>query len=361
MNRKPILKVHGALLLVLVLISCTDSALDPVFYALEQEKSLIDDRGFPDDAVVQRIVRYVSAPDRYFAAAGALYWRTATGNWSPINPPESGALCTNVEIFGNQLLAAYLRTDNTGRLYQRNALLDNSWSRVTDPSNLPDDVQVGLLKTVGINLFVSTLEAGANNLYYSSSLPNFTPTNLTALPSGPIIDIASDGSNYWVSVGTALYWDDPVGLGSLVLYPNLDAPTTTQPFGSLYYTATGGGRLYLAGGSGRLFCRSAGGWTASAPVQVDGKDVPFTTFVEPSGAPGTDVFVGTKTYGYYSIPAGDITSTLTRSPSYTISALYNGAILSMLFDGSASVFLGTYGSGLWRGDYSSGTWNWKQE
>jgi hypothetical protein len=366
MNQKTILSTGCFLLLALVLFSCTDSNLAPVFYALEQEKSLVDDRGFPDDAVVQRIV---TAGTRYFAAAGALYTRNTTGgNWSTIAPPESGALCTNVEIFGaapTQLLAAFISVGNTGLgLWQRNAAdLTGSWSRVLD-SNLDGNVQVGLLKSVNGNLFVSTLEASAYSLYYAGAPLIFLPTNVSAtMLDGPINDIASDGANYWATVGTALYWDNGAGLSNLVIYPGADAPTTTRPFGSLYYTATGGGRLFLAGGSGKLFLRSVGAWTTSGTVQVDSKDVPFTTFIELSGTPGTDVYAGTKTYGYYSIPAGDITGTLTRSPSYTISALYNGAILTMLFDGTTSLFLGTYGSGLWRGDWVGGPepWSWKQE
>jgi hypothetical protein len=352
MNRKTILKIGGFLLLTLVFFSCTDTALPPVFYAIEQEKSLVDDRGFPDDAVVQRIVTDGAS---YFAAAGALYTRTLTGNWSPIDPPVPGALCTNVEIFGTQLLAAYMSVGNTGLgLWQRNVNLGDYWSRIGDP-NLDGDVQVGLLKTVSGNLFVSTLAAGTYSLYFSNLLPGFTPTNLTAQPisGGPISDIAGVGANYWVTVGSTL-WS-----GTAPLFSDFAAvsgePTTSRSFGGLYYSSSTN-TLYLAA-DGKFYAKvGAGAWAASSSVAVDGKSVQFTGFVELTGL-GGDIYAGTKGYGYY------VTGTLTRSPSYTISALYNGAILTMLFNGSTSLFLGTYGSGLWRGDYVGGPepWAWKQE
>ena len=42
---------------LLALTSCRDLALDPVFYALSQEQPLGDDRGFPDEASVSRMVK----------------------------------------------------------------------------------------------------------------------------------------------------------------------------------------------------------------------------------------------------------------------------------------------------------------
>jgi len=357
MNRNRILKLAGFLLLALALFSCTDTNLAPVFYALEQEKSLIDDRGFPDDAVVQRLVQN-GLGGRYFAAAGNLYWREANSasNWSRIAPPVSGALCTNVEIFGAAptcLVAAYMLPDNTGLgLYYRNAdLVSDNWNPV---SGLPSNAQVGLLRNINdTNLFVSILSGGTYSLYYSSTFPTFTPTNLTAtMTTGPISDISLAGTTYWVSVGSALY-----STTDLIIFSADSTVSTARAFAGLFISS--GGTLYLAA-DGKFYTGNGtpGSWTAHPVPAVDSKSVQFTTFVETSGLPGSHVYAGTGGYGYYD------TDTLARSPSYTISDLYDGAILSMLYDGSTSppsLLLGTYNSGLWRGDWTGSTWAWKQE
>jgi len=368
MNRNRILKLAGFLLLALALFSCTDTNLAPVFYALEQEKPLIDDRGFPDDAVVQRLVQN-GLGGRYFAAAGNLYWRDANSasNWSRIAPPVSGALCTNVEIFSSQLVAAYFTSGNTGLgLWQRKPDLSDSWAQVSD-ATLPANANVGLLKTVGGNLFVSTYDGSYYNLYFATTitpLSDFLPTGLPAVTSGngPITDIESDGTNYWVSVGKTLYWDNGGGLSNLTPYTGVLVPTATTALGGLYYSTTSTS-LYLAGDNGKVFRRIGGDWEESSVIKVDNKAVSFTVFAELAGLTG-DIYAGTSINGYYSIPGGDIHGTFTRSPSYTISDLYDGAILSMLYDGSTSppsLLLGTYNSGLWRGDWTGSTWAWKQE
>jgi hypothetical protein len=211
----------------------------------------------------------------------------------------------------------------------------------------------------GTGLFASTLSAGTYGLYHSSSLPAFTATNLTATTtSGPISDIAFDSTNYWVSVGSELY-SGTAALSDFAAYTGVDKPTTVRAFGGLFRSS--GGTLYLAA-DGRFYTNAGAGWSSSLAVTVDSKKVQFTHFVEISAPPlaTADVYAGTKGYGYY------VTSSLARSPSYTISALFDGAILSMLFDGDSDplhpvLLLGTYSSGLWRGDWVGSTWVWKQE
>lgn len=98
--------------------------------------------------------------------------------------------------------------------------------------------------------------------------------------------------------------------------------------------------------------------------------VHFTSFVLPAidNSPANTVYVGTQGQGYFRIPGGDVTGgagTLTREPSYNITALYTGALNHLFYDGGTlpqRLFLCTNGSGLWRGEYAgSGIWTWKQE
>jgi hypothetical protein len=171
------------------------------------------------------------------------------------------------------------------------------------------------------------------------------------MTTGPISDVAFDSSTYWATVGSRLY----SSTDAFDTFSTDSDVSTTRAFGGLYYSDTLG-KLYLAA-DGRIYSRTGGGWSGSSKITVDSKSVQFTTFVEISAPLSTDVYAGTKGYGYY-------TGSLVRSPSYTISALFDGAILSMLYDGSGAkpvLLLGTYNSGLWRGDWSGSTWEWKQE
>jgi len=349
-NRNIVLKIGCFLILALVMLSCTDTNLSPVFYAVEHEKSLVDDRGFPDDAVVQRIIQNVPGGN-YFAAAGTLYTRApGGGTWSPISAPVTGALCTNVEIFSGQLVAAFLLPDDTGALYY-STVSPISWNPV---SGLPAGAQIGLLRNIGTELFVSTLSGGTYNLYdYTNiTIPTVTTTNLTAtMTTGPISDVALAGTTYWATVGSTLY-------SSADIFNTFAADSTVSTngaFDGLFLSS--GGTLYLAA-DGKFYTNPGTGWVASSSITVEGNSVQFTTFVETSGLPGSHVYAGTGGYGYYD------TSTLERLPFYTISALYDGAILSMLYDGSGAtpvLLLGTYNSGLWRGDWDGANWQWKQE
>jgi hypothetical protein len=348
MNRNILLKIGGFLILALAMLSCTNTNLSPVFYAVEHEKSLVDDRGFPDDAVVMRIIQNGTA--NYFAAALTLYTRTAGGGtWSSISPPVAGALCTNVEIFSGQLVAAFMLPDNTGGLFYRPVDLSTPWVQV---SGLPAGAQIGLLRNTGTELFVSTLSSGTYGLYHSTALPTLTATNLTAtMTTGPISDVALAGTTYWATVGSTLY-------SSADIFNTFAADSTVSTngaFDGLFLSS--GGTLYLAA-DGKFYTNPGTGWVASSSITVEGNSVQFTTFVETSGLPGSHVYAGTGGYGYYD------TSTLERLPFYTISALYDGAILSMLYDGSGAtpvLLLGTYNSGLWRGDWDGANWQWKQE
>ncbi len=103
-------------------------------------------------------------------------------------------------------------------------------------------------------------------------------------------------------------------------------------------------------------------------IEASEDTVPFTQFLEidPSSSI-SDMIVGTAGYGYYVLPAGDITAAVVvtnRSPNYNISEMYNGVLLSFYKDPGAAdnpIFACTVGSGLWRADYDGSAWVWKQE
>ena len=376
---------------LLALTSCRDLGLDPVFYTLSKEQPLGDNRGFPDAASVFKMVKIsitTPAGDYYVAAAGTLYIR-GTGpsdTWTVVDPPTglANAMCNTLEVFGTQIYAGFYNSSNgTGYgLYTASlAALPLSWGA---PVVAMQDTEITLLKTVGTQLFVATNANGSNEnaLYYSADGTAFTAVNWGGSPPSAdigFIDVAqaTSGLSYWILVGAYLYQSTALA-GPFAVYSGGADPRPVSPLSGL--PASGGlvddgTALYVSAGGGYLYRTADGGinWTKSSIIRDD-KDNPvhftsFVSFVAPITSDTGAVYVGTQGQGYHRIPGGDVTGatgTLTREPtSYSITALYDGAINFFFYDGAvspANLFLCTNRSGLWRGDYASGsTWTWKQE
>jgi hypothetical protein len=394
MKNKALLLALALLAALLALSSCRDTSLDPVFYALATEQPLADDRGFPDEVTVERILK---VPDigggRYFAAAGRLYTRGdgATDKWSVIDFPASltNVLCNTLEVFnggsGDYLYVGFFDTSGVGRgLWRADpatfdpATSSITWEQLMD-SNVFDGKQIIMIRAVGTRLFVSTRSGNANALCSGTDGTTFAAASLTPAPPTdiPITDAAQDSyaSNYWLIVGSLLYKDTAGNLSfdhfAGKFPPNPDPPAGRPDagdttFGGLFDNGT---TFYISAGNGRLFSTADGGgtWT-TVPKRIDdssGDPIPFTVFVQPAVDATGAAYVATKGYGYYRFPGGDITATPVRSPDYSISQLYSGAINDFLYDGSTSperLFLATARSGLWRGEFAGGSsWTWKQE
>lgn len=368
--RNGLLALLAPILLALALLAgCRNQTLDPVFYALENEKPLTDDRGLEDEATIHRIVQ---VGNRYFAAAGALFTRTsgADERWSAVAPPVAGALCNTLELFGGQLYAGFVSTGGTGLGLYR---FDPDpypdpvvWEQITDAVDFGASPQLTLLKAAGGELFAAVFSGAAYKLTRSASgdTDTFAEVSWLSVPAAaqPVVDVASNGTGtFWAIVGAKLYRDTGGGF-------DLPATTTSasRAYGGLFWSS--GGTLYLASDNGRLYSSIDDGatWTSSAAILDDDEDpVPFTCFVAPAVAVG-DLYAGSRGCGYYRIPGGDVTALADsmRRPSYTISLLYNGAVNTMLYDGATvpeSLLIGTSGAGLWRGDWTGSDWLWKQE
>jgi hypothetical protein len=388
--RRSILAIAAAVALLLVLFACSNTELPPIFYTLETERPLTENRNLPANITVQRIaVATTVTPNRFFIAANTLYTRlegTAT-EWSAVeltNAP-AGTLCNNLAAFsgsGSEILyAAFNNVSGAG---------EGLWSGTPGPSvtwtqvggGLPADKQVGLIKVVDVAdtpadptddyLFVSTNE---HSLYYSNDGTTFTRVKLAGadVVGATITDVAYDGTDFWVTAGATLYAQTTAAPPTdCAAQTAAGTPTTTVSFASLHHSGVNA-KLYLATKDGLLYSHpDAGSWSAATTVEVS--DVPvlrFTRFAEPNPtgvvAPEhTDLFVGTESSGYFVIQQGDIAeANLLRQPEYNISALYAGAILDFLVypptGNTTQVFAGTAGAGLWRADYQAGNWLWVQE
>jgi hypothetical protein len=382
-SRASLALIAALALLTGLLAACKDTALPPVFYTLENERELIDDRGMPDEANVFRVV-HDPASDRLFAAAGPVYWRDVVdGHWQRIAPPFADALCNHIEYFSaaapTARIAAWFFNSqhvNENGLYTLDPAGNPpaGWSPVTIP--VLTKPTVDLLKEVNSLLFVS-FKHGDNpdflyTLYSVDGSYAFTPASLSGVPE-KIIDVEYDTSDYWVATmpNASSEWLYTGALGTLTADagPPGMVVTTGRPPGALFYLS-GDNDLYLSSENGKVFFRHLGVWSSwtGDPVQVDSKNVRFTSFVKADGA---NIFVGTKGQGYYKFVAGTVASDadLTRRPDYNITALYNGAVQGFLAvpDPPAApdtLFACTYGSGLWRAEYddeSSEVWPWVQE
>jgi len=366
-NKAMLMSLLGALL---ALTSCRDLTLPPVFYTLEKEQPLEDDRAFPDAVTVHRIVK---TGTRYFAAANKLYTRTdgPSENWTVVAPPVPGAMCNTLEVFAGQVYAGFYNI-GTGAglgLWSAPGTVPVVWTEVADGD--VNDVEIVMIRDVGGELFASTRASNVNALCHGDGT-NFTAVTWDVAPGAvPITDVAQDSAlnNYWVSAGPYLYMDTGGDFSSFDRYNESGAITYapvsggSNTFGGLF---TSGTWLYVAASNGQLYRTDDGGanWSSSAVILDDNDDpISFTGFASPDPSDPGAVYVGTRGFGYYRIPGGVVTGTPVRSPAYNISALYNGAINCLLYDaGQSRLLLGTAGSGLWRGDHVSGSeWLWKQE
>jgi hypothetical protein len=381
-SRASLALISAAALLIVLLAACKDTSLSPVFYTLENERQLVDDRGMDDNINVFRVV---STGTRYFAAAGTVYWRDpGAGQWHRVAPPVAGALCNHIEYFATNIVAWFYAASNGSAvgLYTLDpANIAGGWTDVTTTDVSPTGLS--LLKAVHGLLFIAHEHSGGYRLYAAAALP-CTNSDIVQFP-GPaddvpvmIHDVAYDTALYWVATlpdaaNADKYLFTGAAAPGLLSDPGSTPPATTsaRPAGALYFATDN--RLYLSTENGKVFFREAGTWSTwpGDPVKVSDAIVRFTEFVE---ADTGYLFVGSQANGYYRFAAGTVAqpTDLTRQPSYNISALYNGAVRSFLavddpvgglYDPDI-LFACTYGNGLWRADYDpagSEPWPWVQE
>ncbi len=362
---KSVIYPVAAAVLMLFLGACTDKDLDPIFYTLEEERSLIDDRGLEDNITVHEVVK---AGSRYFAAANTLYSRTVSGDWRPVSTPVSGALCNTLGVYGVNLYAGFYNIDGDGLGLYRTDPGTISWQQLADP--YVKNVQIGMIKAIGTNLYVSTAVSGGSPynycLYASADGTSFNPITFETASSidVPITDIEEypGTPEYWVIAADRLYADTDGTLSDLALQGGDPATSGFKAFGGLLYSAVPG-YLYLSSMDGKLW-RYDGSWGTPTEKEVDGDPVPFTRFVELAFTGYTDLLVGSVEKGYYELLDGSIASPI-RQPAYNIDALYKeAAILGFLADPTlnpTTLFACTAGAGLWRADYVAGEWEWVQE
>jgi hypothetical protein len=384
--RRSILAIAAAVALLVVLLACSNTELPPIFYTLETERPLTENRNLPANITVQRIAVATSPAVRFFIAANTVYTRLegSDTDWSVValTGAPSGALCNNLAVFsggGSEILyAAFNNVSGAGEaLWSGTPGPSVTWTQVG--GGLPADKQVGLIKVVDVAdtpadptddyLFVSTNE---HSLYYSNDGTTFTRVKLAGadVVGATITDVAYDGTDFWVTAGATLYAQTTAAPPTdCAAQTAVGTPTTSSTFASLHYSADNA-KLYLATKDGLLYSHpDSGSWSAATTVEVsEGHPVPFTRFAEPdpTGATPHYLFVGTESSGYFVIQQGDIAeANLLRQPEYNISALYAGAILDFLVypptGNTTQVFAGTAGAGLWRADYQAGNWLWVQE
>jgi len=348
------------LILILAMVACTDKNLSPIFFTLETERSLVEDRGLEDEMTIHEIVKVGT---RYFAAGNTLYTRTVTGNWTAVSPPVAGALCNTVEIFGGNLYAGFFTIGGTGLGLYRTDPASISWDNTAFDADV-QNIQIGLIKAVGGNLYVTTAEQnGAVYDYYLYESPDGTSYTLNDISFDglspinlPIIDVEDDTTDFWVVAGPYLYRESGPLAATLQNAPGDPVGGGGKPLGGLLYS-TNLSQLYASGKDGKLWMWDGLVWGSGSV-----SDVRFTGFVNVDPVTNNDdIFVGTEESGYYRLIGGDQTN-YERRPEYNISDLYNGAINCLLLDAAESaLFAGTMNAGLWRADYIGGEWLWVQE
>lgn len=335
-------------LLVAIIIggfsSCNDS-FDPIFYALEQERPLVDD-SLDNEITVHNVVKGGSW---YFAAAPKIFYRSSGGTtWETANMPQSGVLCEAMEVgsSGDLFAGVFFLDGKTFGLHRAAAASfpSLSWTRVSYGALASTSEQIVMLKDVTEALLIGTKNGDTYSLHDFDEATTVT-TRLPSLTGMPTDAIRIAAGNYWLIAGSEVYNGD---LGTFSLLAPVSPPflSTGASFGGIYYFNS---KHYLSTTDGKIWYSTDNGanWTSSAD-----KDVAFTKFIEVGG----NLLVGTSEHGYYKLTGGDVTQ-MERQPHYSISDLYNGGVLNFALLDGTKLFACTAGAGLWRSDDNGEIWN----
>lgn len=376
MKHKLIISALTAVIITITvfILSCTESS-NAIFYTLENETKVVDN-SLNNTLTVVSLVRDGT---NYYAAAGSIFYRAASGaadtTWKPANlsgvTDTSGAkmLCNKLVVFNSRYFASFVSRDGSEYgLYSTGSLGSTiTWDAVASP-NIAGK-QIDNLMVVNSTLLAATRESSSPNtynLYYSTDGTTFSAADaLTGQPLA-VIDAAynSSASMYWVITGSKIFKGSSLSALSEITYTSpLSVPV--QGFGGIFYSG-GFSRLFVSTKNGIIYSSGDDGTTWDTvygnSVKVSGKEVPFGGFVQVTGSL---LFTATNGYGFYRI-TGDITKdgNVTRFPGSTISELYNGIIINFYVDSTTippTVFIGTYGSGLWSNTTPDSDTGWKWE
>lgn len=371
--------------------SCTQEDIG-IFYSLEIESELEEDKGLEDELKVWEMVRtdITDSEDSYFIAAGKVFSRPAvaaedsTVSWSDVSPPAEGMLCSDIVFFNSSVFALFRTSDGTvSNLYVYRSSADPPWELVDVDTSVDNERIMGIIQ-VSDTMYVEKFEVDAGSDYYKPyslwystdgssfnkcSINNSNPDLSDDISLRLIFDGDFDGTNYMLVSGNAVYRStDGSSFDEVTLTDTGGTAITFTDIGGVYYSDTHS-LLFLSSKSGFIYANDlasdpdiTANWNKS--TDLDDSDLVFYDFSYiPSAEDGTEVVIVGSDEGYYEIPSlNDLTSITPRKPgseeltttvNYLNTALSNGSIRKFFVDSAPDltnevIFALTTSNGLWQ-------------
>ena len=350
MKRTPLLYILLTLALLAaaaaVSVSCTQGDLG-LFYSLEIESELEQDRGLADSLKVWNITK-TTPNDNYYIAAGKVYTRSAGGDedWSAVDPPETNMLSSGIVFFNGDLFSIFRTEDGVSRLYRRPDTDGAAWTEVAHT-----DIKGKAIESVfvaGPTLFACRRDdvgtADAYTLWNSADGSTFTQTTL-GLPEDQsprfIFDAAYDGTDYWVISGGTLFTGSEAALTEATL---TGVTPTPDDFGGIFFAAdaelgpsVSSDLLFVSDAEGYLYTKEGGTWHTGVTPSTENQTIIYYDMelltVNPSGTDIPILIIGSNN-GYYEVPFTGTVDLSTLTPvrpdidSYSTSVNYLNTTLS---------------------------------
>lgn len=389
MHKKQIkLPVIFGILAVFFFYGCTQEDIG-IFYSLEIESELEDDKGLDNELKVWEMVRTDSGDDdKYYIAAGKVFSRPASEedessiSWSDVDAPSEGMLCSDIAYFNGNVHAVFRNADGTvSNLYTYNTSA-SAWDLIDVDTSVSDERIMGIIQ-LSDRMYVEKFEVDAGSDYYKpyslwfstdgttfsrSTLDNIDLTD--DISSRLIFDGDFDGTNYILVSGNALYRSttDGSSFEEFTAKNTEGDPITFSNIGGIYYSATHQ-LLFLSSQSGFIYANDlaadpdiSANWYKS--TDLDNSDLVFYDFAYiPAADDGREIVIVGSDKGYYEIPSLENLDALTpRRPgsdeltttvNYLNTSLSNGSIRKFFIDDdpaltSELIFALTTSNGLWQ-------------
>jgi prepilin-type processing-associated H-X9-DG protein len=387
-----------SLLAAVFSIGCTQDELG-IFYSLEIESELEQDRGLEDNLKVWDMTK--TAAGNYYIAAGTVYTRSSGGteDWSTVAPPQEEMLSSNILFFDGHLFSIYRTEDGASRLYRRPDTSGATWTEVADADL--NGKEIMSVFSAGTALFVCRREnpgtADAYTLWNSAvgDPLNFSQTILTGLSENQspryIFDASYDGTDYWVISGGLLLSGTSGNLSEVTMNQVGGGALSPDNFGGIFFVdsvdlGTANDLIFISDKSGNLYTKEEGNadWYVGVNPSTENQTITFYDMelltVDESGSTVPVLMIGSNN-GYYEVPFDGTQDLASLSPSrpdidsystsinYLNTTLSEGTILELFLDNRGTggdvtddlMFACTSSTGLWVNNLGDTDRVWSRE
>jgi hypothetical protein len=354
-----------AILSLALFFSCIEGS-QGIFFTLEKEELVNDVTNLSNTLTV--VDQTIFGGEIYLASVQSKRKTVGSDTWSNWNASSIASGMTRIVDVASSdnetIIYAIVSNGSTNQLYS--SADGNTWAQVTTlPAGaIPYSIVEVYNQNAVVTDFVLNYTTSANDGYhaaYDSTPTDFQAFTTPILASTPIIQAATDGTDYGLVNSSTFYFADGSALQNAVAVDKSNlANFTTAPnnFGGIIYDDNlGSGLWVISTDSGYLFSSPNPGTTAFDRINTDriqdGSDneVHFGEITYWLDG-GTHVFLVASNNGYYEVfDDGGVTvrspERSTSNDSYISKIIAVSTVRNIEVDAADRVYFGTLSNGLW--------------